>query len=163
VVGARRQGSIEATLLGSVSRAVVEHAPCSVLVARSITTRRLLLATDGSAPATFATSIVGAWPMFADARIRLVGVGEGERHFADEAAEYLAARGRQVQTEGRAGDVAMELVAAARSWPADLVVLGFSARPILHRLVLGTVARQVVDTVTSSVLVARPHRATDGE
>jgi nucleotide-binding universal stress UspA family protein len=189
VVGARRQGSIAATLLGSVSRAVVERASCSVLIARSTAIRRVLLATDGSLPARLATTIVGTWPMFAGARILLVGVGEGpplypgvvlndsERDSAyrdtvvtsadeatsavDEAVADLAARGRDVQAEIRVGEAATEVVSAAREWPADVVVQGAYAKPLLHRLILGSVARKVLDGVTCSVLVARPGPTSD--
>ena len=177
VVGARRQGSIAATLLGSVSRAVVERASCSVLVARSTAIRRILLATDGSPPARLATTIVGTWPMFAGARILLVGVSEGPQgagdrdtvatpadratSAVDEAIAVLAGRGRDVQADIRTGEAATEVVTAAREWPADLVVQGAYAKPLLHRLILGSVARKVLDGVTCSVLVARPGPTTD--
>ncbi len=190
VMGARHQGSIAATLLGSVSRAVVERARCSVLVARGTTPLRVLLATDGSGPARFATTIVGTWPLFTDSRILLVGVGDGpplypgvvlshgERSMAysdaiatsaddatsvvEEAVNDLTARGRQVQSEIRLGEAATQVVAAARDWPADMVVLGSNAKPLLHRLFLGTVARKVLDGVTCSVLVARQAPTLEG-
>lgn len=189
VVGARRQGSIAATLLGSVSRAVVERAPCSVLVARSTTARRLLLATDGSPPARYATTIVGTWPMFADAHIVLLGVGEAppdyprmvlsdsERRSAyrktiaastaevtatvEEAVDDLSARGRHVEAKIRLGEAATEIVAAAQEWPADMVVQGAHTQPLLERLLLGSVARKVLDGVACSVLIARPAPTAD--
>jgi nucleotide-binding universal stress UspA family protein len=187
VVGARRQGTLAATLLGSVSRSVVERASCSVLVARSTSARRLILAIDDSPPARFATMIVGTWPLFAGGRILLVGVGDaapsairsdGERPAAlhatttdatdepvsalQEAAAELTARGRQVQSDVRGGDVGTEAVAAAREWQADMVVVGSDPQPLLRRLVLGSVARRVLDGVTSSVFIARQAARTDG-
>ena len=165
------------------------HATCSVLVARSAAIGQVLLATDGSPPAQFATALVGSWPLFEDASIRIVGVGEapprspgaiiGDRDarlaYGDtiaasadeaglvvrEAAEKLAARGRRVTSAIRVGDVPTEVVAAAEEWPADLVVVGSSAQPLLQRLVLGSVARKVLDGVTSSVLIARPGLVSD--
>ena len=191
VLGARRRGPVAATLLGSVSRAVVERASCAVIVARSTTTRRLLLATDGSAPARAATRIVETWPLFAASRVRLVGVGDDppryagmvlsadQRHEAyrdtvedarsrtaaivDEAVRDLAAGGRVVETEIRLGEPASQVIEAARGWPADIVVVGSSAEPLLHRLLLGTVARKVLDGVASSVLVARAAPTADGQ
>jgi nucleotide-binding universal stress UspA family protein len=183
VVGARRQGSIAATLLGSVSRAVVEGASCSVLVARSVATRRLLLATDGSRQSQHATAMVATWPIFEDASVMLIGVGEAPSRYPNtvlsdeerreayrgtiadstsdansvvqEAADTLQATGRQVKSEVRLGEVAAEVIAAAREWPADMVVVGCNSEPLLRRLVLGSVARKVVDGVAASVLIAR--------
>jgi nucleotide-binding universal stress UspA family protein len=184
VVGARGQGSVAATLLGSVSRAVVENASCSVLVARGTATRRVLLATDGSTPAKLATTIVATWPMFATARILLVAVGEPPPRYprvvlghaewrsafrdtlatsaeracdiVEQAVKDLAAPGREVEIEVRLGEIDTEITAAALAWSTDIVVLGSNGRPLLHRLFLGSVARKVLDGVASSVLVARP-------
>ena len=189
IVGAHRQSSLTATLLGSVSRAVVERAGCSVLVARSATARRVLLATDGSSPARLATTILATSPMFASSVVRVVGVGppppryagvvlsEGERSEAyratiaaatDDAAmavgdavAALAARDRRVESELRLGDVAGQLLAAARDWPADMVVLGSGTTSTVKRLLLGSAARRVLDDVSSSVLIAREHATQD--
>lgn len=183
VVGARGQGSVAATLLGSVSRAVVENSSRSVLVARMPAARRVLLATDGSAPAASASGIVASWPIFANASILLVAVGrpsprypravlgqaEGRSAFrdtirastdeacnvAEQAAASLAAGDRDVEVEVRLGDVATEIVAAARAWSADMIVVGSNSRPLLHRLFVGSVARAVLDGAAASVLVAR--------
>ena len=187
VVGARGQGSLAAALLGSVSRAVVEKALCSVLVARGGVVRRVLVASDGSPPAEFATSVVGTWPMFAEASILLVAVGEpaprypravlGEGEWrlafreamvasgdqacdvAEQALARIQAGDGEIDVEIRFGDVAGEITASARTWPADMVVVGAHSRPLLHRLFLGSVARTVVDGVDASVLVARPPAA----
>lgn len=78
----------------------------------------------------------------------------------DEAVEQLAAAGRAVEVQVRLGDPATEVVAAAREWPADIVVIGSNGEPLLRRLLLGSVARKVLHAVPSSVLVARPHAAT---
>jgi len=184
VVGARGHGSLAAALLGSVSRAVVENASCSVLVARGGVAGRVLLATDGSAPAEFATGIVGTWPMFAGASVLVVAVGDPAPRYpravlsqgewrsafrdtitasgdhacdvAEQALARLPAGDRPIDVEIRFGDVGAEIVAAARAWPADVVVVGANSRPLLHRLFLGSVARTVLDGVDGSVLVARP-------
>jgi nucleotide-binding universal stress UspA family protein len=188
-VGARQQGAISATLLGSVSRAVVEDARCSVLVARDSTALRVLLATDGSPAARFATTIVATWPLFAEARITVLGVGESppsytglvlsdpeqEAAFADTiatssagahdtvkaAVQELAVTHQNVESAIRVGKPEREIVLAARRWPADMVVLGSDGASLLRRLVLGSVPRRVLDEVEASVLVARPPITTE--
>ena len=171
VVGARSQGSIAATLLGSVSRAVVENAACSVLVARASVVGRVLLATDGSPPARFATATIATWPMFDAARIQIVGMGDASGdaaasiHVSDvveAAVAELTAGGRRVEGDPRSGEVVAEVVSRARAWPADLVVIGSEGRtPLLRRLLLGSLAHTVLDGVGSSVLVARPGETID--
>jgi nucleotide-binding universal stress UspA family protein len=183
MVGAHRQSPLTATLLGSVSRAIVERAGCAVLVVRSASAGRVLLATDGSMLARLATSIVATSPMFASSTVRVVGVGSppprdsgvdlgedarSEAHGAtiaaatndaalavEHAVAALAAEGRRVESELRTGDAASQLVAAARDWPADMVVLGSGTTSTLRRLLLGSAARRVLDDVSASVLIAR--------
>jgi nucleotide-binding universal stress UspA family protein len=79
VVGAEGRGAIARALLGSVSQAVVTHAPCSVRVARSRTGRdasanlppRIVLGLDGSPNAAAALSAVSMrkWPAKTEVRV----------------------------------------------------------------------------------------------
>ncbi len=182
VVGARGQGSIAAAFLGSVSRSVVDDAPCSVLVARSPTVERLVLATDGEAAARYATGVVASWPAFASSSVLVVAVADQPPRYpravlsaeswrdafrdsinastdlaadvVEEAAGELT--GHEVEVEVRIGDVSAEIVAAANAWQADLVVLGSKHRPLLARLFTENVPRAVIDGLEVSVLVARP-------
>jgi nucleotide-binding universal stress UspA family protein len=66
-----------------------------------------------------------------------------------------ARRGAAGEGELRTGDAASQLVAAARDWPADMVVLGSGTTSTLRRLLLGSAARRVLDDVSASVLIAR--------
>jgi nucleotide-binding universal stress UspA family protein len=189
VVGARGQGSLAATLLGSVSRAVVEDAAASVLVVRRAALDRVLLSADGSPAARAATSVIADWPAFAASRVLVVAVGPGAPRYprsvldpetwrsafresitassdqacdhADTAATTLSSSGREVEVEVRLGDTAAEVSAAAREWPADLVVLGTGGRALLERLVMGSAPRRILDGVDASVLVVRVRDETD--
>jgi nucleotide-binding universal stress UspA family protein len=184
VLGARGQGAIASAILGSVSRAVVENASCSVLVGRRPSVQRVLLAMDGSAPARFATKIVATWPIFADSEVLLMavvepaprysravlGTAEWRETFRDtiassanhafdvveEALRDLDVAGRGADVDVRVGDVATEVAAVAREWPADLVTVGSGRRSFLQQLFVGSVPRNVLDSVEASVLVARP-------
>lgn len=189
VVGAREQGSVAAAILGSVSREVVDRAPCSVLVARQGAVSRVLVATDGSPAALLATTMVATWPLFRGLRTLVVGVGEAPPGYAgvvledaeeaypgtlahgldtarsavDAAVSRLTDPARDIQREVRLGDPAAEVIAAARGWAADLVAIGANSEPTLRRLVMGSVARRILDDVDASVLVARPRSIVDDD
>jgi nucleotide-binding universal stress UspA family protein len=77
------------------------------------------------------------------------------RRIAEDAATRLREAGHAIGVELRSGDAAAEVIAAAEAWPADLVVLGSRGRTGLARIVLGSVARNVVHGCSASVLVVR--------
>jgi nucleotide-binding universal stress UspA family protein len=170
-------------LLGSVSAEVVDHSTVPVLVARGHAIDRVILAWDGSEAAAAAAGLLGAWPIFGQSLVKVVCVADvrtpwwtgfpeagspetmtlyveaadGARRHADELlAEMtgrLRAEGLAVESERREGDAAAEVIAAARAWKANLVVLGTRGRTGVTRLVLGSVARNVVHHVPSSVMI----------
>jgi nucleotide-binding universal stress UspA family protein len=74
VVGGRGLGTAASALLGSVSAALVDHAPCPVLVVRRPSVSRILVATDGSRSAEAIPSVLLAWGAFKDAAIDVVTV-----------------------------------------------------------------------------------------
>ena len=185
IVGSRGHGTIASLLLGSVSSEVVDHAPCPVLVARGTTLSRVVFATDESPSAQAAEAILAQWPIFDGPPIRVVSVAdvvhpwttgiaptmyrqvldayaadmrqaklEQERAAADAAARLRDA-GRVVEAEMRDGDAAGEIIAVAKQRGADLIVLGTRGRTGLTRLLLGSVARNVLSGSPVSVLIVR--------
>jgi nucleotide-binding universal stress UspA family protein len=68
-----------------------------------------------------------------------------------------------LQTEAEYGlnGIAEAIAGAANEWDADLVVVGSVNRRGLERLVIGSVAEQLVPKVTASILVVRPRQSTD--
>jgi nucleotide-binding universal stress UspA family protein len=193
VAGSRGHGPIATLLLGSVSAEIVDHAPCPVLVARRPVAERVLLAADGSAFAAHAEAIVADWPMFEESEIRVVSVADVVRPWhtglapsmyrqvseaytrdlaqaktehdavARKAVDTLVAAGRRAHAELRVGDAAAEIVDEASSWGADLVVLGSRGLTGLSRIVLGSVARNVLQGTRSSVLIVHaPSDAREG-
>ena len=176
VTGTRGLGRLETIFAGSVAAAVVDAAPCPVLVARGPAVKQVLLATDGSASSAAATDIVARWPLFAEVPIDVLSVatavsqygdpptGAGMREavetarqqrIADSAARQLRDAGRRAVPHVRTGEAAAQIahVAAARS--VDLVVLGSRGRTGLTRTLLGSVARDVLSSARASVLVVR--------
>ncbi len=72
------------------------------------------------------------------------------------AAERLVASGRDADAKLRVGDAAAEIVEEASDWGADLVVVGSRGLTGLSRIVLGSVARNVLQGTGSSVLIVHP-------
>ena len=70
--------------------------------------------------------------------------------------ESVGAKGETIVADDAPGDA---IVAAARTLPAELVVVGTIGRTGLSRLALGSVAEAVVRSAPCSVLVMRLHRS----
>jgi nucleotide-binding universal stress UspA family protein len=185
VAGSRGHGPIASLVLGSVSAELVDHAPCPVLVARRPAATRVLFGADGSPSASHAEMLLTQWPIFDAATVRVVSVAEVVRPWhtglaptmyrqvieayskdlreakdnheaiARHAADRLEAAGRTADNKLRVGDAAAEIIEEASSWKADLVVLGSRGLTGLSRIVLGSVARNVLQGSESSVLIVR--------
>jgi nucleotide-binding universal stress UspA family protein len=183
VVGSHGRGALASAIVGSVAAEVVDHAPCPVLVARTDRVRRIVLADDGSPDADAAACLVSSG-LF-DAVVKVVsvahvvppltsGVAIGIRAAALEAhhAAVAAARGAHTQiadrgafrlramamdatAEVREGEPSEEIVRSADEFGADLIVVGTRGATGLKRLLLGSVARNVLYRAKCSVLIAR--------
>jgi nucleotide-binding universal stress UspA family protein len=168
-----------------VSAEVVDDAPCPVLVARQGRLSSVLVADDHSASARRALAVVESWPIFRAVPISVLSVseipvpltsgylaaGEGdlaawyqsrveydqEHRRADVAETVARLRARGLQADGRVeeGPAAATIVAVAERQDVDLIVVGSRGQTGLARLVLGSVARNVVHHSHSSVLVVR--------
>jgi nucleotide-binding universal stress UspA family protein len=185
VVGSRGHGTIESMLLGSVSAEVVDHAPSPVLVARGSRIERIVLGWDGSSCAARAVELLRTWPIFSGSLVRVVSVADVKipwwsgfpeagtpqlipvyadavnasrmQHeaLAREMTAQLQHSGLPAEAEQRDGDPATEILAAANDSEAVLIVMGTHGRTGLRRLVLGSVARNVLQHATCSVLIVR--------
>lgn len=70
-------------------------------------------------------------------------------------ASRAGTRGARVTTQLREGDAAPEIVRAAKSGRADLIVIGTHGRRGMSRFFLGSVAERVVRTATCPVMTVR--------
>jgi nucleotide-binding universal stress UspA family protein len=121
---------------------------------------RLIVAEDGSAGARVITDVLCRWRLLGGSSARVVSVSGADataRHhdWADGCAERLAACGIRADAEVRVGDPAHQIVEAAVEHDADLIITGSRGHSGLRRLLVGSVARNVVLHAPCSVLVMR--------
>lgn len=156
--------------LGSTASAVVRAAPCPVVtvhgglagdVARHparVHLRRLLVATDFSRAADAALRTASGLAVHLDATVRLVHVvaSSAERARAERrlAAQVHDLRQGSLEAEGRClgGEPVEVILAEAAAWQADLLAAGTSGRQGLQRLVLGSVAEELLRRAGCPVL-----------
>ncbi len=185
VVGNRGHGPIASMLLGSVAAAVTDHAPCPVLVSRRSVCAGVVFAEDGSSGAAEARRLLACWAPFRGLPVRVVSVAhvrvpflsgiapslveEARRLHEEMVTEARSAYGRlaaqsagdlrvaglAAESEVRSGDPAAEILAAARETGADLIVMGSRGQSGMQRLLLGSVARNVLLHADCSVLIRR--------
>jgi nucleotide-binding universal stress UspA family protein len=184
VTGSRGRGPLRSMLLGSVAAEVAGEAPCPVLVARRPSISHLVVATDGSPVARSIPERLAEWGVFAGMPADVVAVSIpdgpifetavslytlGDERLAtqrrelraryEQDAESMAAVlgeiGLPATSHLRAGDPAQEIIAVADDRDADLIVTGTRGLGGIDRLLLGSVARNVITHARCSVLVLR--------
>lgn len=150
----------------------------------SISTARILLATDGSREARLAAGVARDLADKTGSELHVVCVGEApmiyhpERHayhvrseshraevrrrLDEQVARITAAGGRVDQTHLRMGRPDEEIVAVAEETGAGVIVLGGRGLGGLRRALLGSVSDSVVRHAHCPVLVARGETDDDG-
>ncbi len=188
VMGSRGHGTIATMVLGSTAAEVVDHAPCPVLVARGSAIGTIAFADDGSASARRAERLLTSWPMFSGMHAFVVTVAElavpvaagftpglydqvlesytnsadeARREVSEEsstAANRLAAAGLIAEPVALEGDAAAELVRFSGARGIGTIVMGTRGHTGIARLILGSVARNVLLHAHCSVLIVREQR-----
>ena len=169
-------------MLGSVARAVVTTAPCTVQLVRDPgedrahtldSGRRVLLATDGSETSAAAARALAERPWPEGSEFRVVSVeepwalkpsrvrhDEQAREAVSSAEQVLASAGLKATGAVLSGNTKEAILAEARKWAADLIVVGSHGRRGFRRLQLGSVSEAVAMNAHCSVVVVRgPARA----
>ena len=178
IIRAHNRKDFRNRLLGSVAKTVVESAPCSVEVVRARDKAdggafRVLLATDGSSASIAASQAVAemSWPENTEVRVvsavnpliysveELGLTGDTATDHAHRAigsaVQELSRAPVKISAEVIAGRAARQIVARAKYWGADLIVLGTNERRGLSRLLLGSTSAAVAKRAHCSVRVIR--------
>ncbi len=131
---------------------------------------KILVAIDGNEPSTQALRAAQALAASRETVLRIVcAVADSEEADQQTSRKLLkqakAAVGTGVTVETRVlqaeaiyglNGIVEAIAGAANEWGADLVVVGSSHRRGLERLVIGSVAEQLVAKIDASILVVRP-------
>ena len=183
VVGAHGMSAAERILIGSVSRKVLNHATCSVRIARSSvnnhTSPRLVIGFDGSADANIAVQEVGrrVWPEQTQVRLvtavddtirtaiaaRIVKLEQwvtDDHHvwlsrMAESAAEQLRSARLEATCLITEGEPKRVLLETAEKWGAHCIFVGATGLRGLRRLLIGSVSSGVANAAACSVEVVR--------
>jgi nucleotide-binding universal stress UspA family protein len=160
-------------MLGSVARAVVTAAPCTVQIVRDQpegrahtlqTGRRVLLATDGSEISTMAAQAVAGRPWPDGSEFKVVSVEEPwtikssrlqPQEAVTSAEQVLASAGLKASGEVFSGNPKEIILEDAKKWNADLIVVGSHGRRGFKRFLLGSVSEAVAMNAHCSVVVVR--------
>jgi nucleotide-binding universal stress UspA family protein len=168
VMGRRGRRGLALLMVGDSTRKVIGFADCSVLVvprAAEIWQQRILLATDGSRHGERAAESAGQVAKIFGLPITVVSVlrprfDEVRRAEAqlevDRVREAVAHEGIEVDSVILEGaEPGAVIVDFARQRSADLIVMGSHGRTGIGRLLMGSVAEQVIGQATCSVLVVK--------
>lgn len=186
VVGSHGRSGLSRMLLGSVAERVARQAPCSVLVARPLSARGVVLvATDLSAASLPAIEAGAALARRRNAKLVVISVlewpgaesvawaalfgpipalpWEETRAARREAArriieQCLVAAGATGEVLLPDGSAATQIVRASEELGAELLVVGTHGRSGLERLALGSVAERAIRAAPCSVLAVRAPR-----
>lgn len=184
VVGDRGHSAIARLMLGSTAAAVADQAPCAVLVARASTIERIVLADDGSDAARLAGDFLAGSDLFTGSPVTVVTVARvddpilaglyGDPGLFDAAEAAVDTRQADLWLQGdetamrvgaptRAvrlrGQPAAEILRYADEANTNLIVLGTRGETGITRILLGSVARNVLLHASASILLVRPPAA----
>jgi len=175
VVGSKGLDALGRFMLGSVSTKLIHHATCPVLVVKSdaASLRRIALAIDGSSASAKAltfvltkfrpnrstgkgghapihVSVIHVMPFVKSPRLREAGYKVIER-----SVQKLIKAGFTAEPVYQLGNPSEEIMRAAATDHADLIVMGAKGLGAIARFLLGSVSTRVVQYANCSVLVVR--------
>ncbi|MFN0084054.1 MAG: universal stress protein [Blastocatellia bacterium] len=171
VINPLNRSEIRRVVWGSLSRSVVDHAPCSVRVARNTAEGesqglRLLVGYDGSRGAEMAVCEVALrqWPANTEARL-VAALATSSRDGAPErrqmlrvldiAAQFLRDAGLKASISLRGGQPRRVLLEVAGEWGAHCIFVGRNRHNTFSRKFLGSTSAAIASQALCSVEVVR--------
>lgn len=151
---------------GGIGRVVLawDGSACASVAADLLTRWQALFASSAIRVVSVA-DVVPEWTAVSDGHVEGGVLDDYDAHLlevrgehdklADDMASRLRSVGLDATAERRDGDPATEIVAAAKAWRAELIIVGTHGRSGLRRLLMGSVARNVLHHAACSVLVTR--------
>jgi len=160
-----RRGFLARLLLGEMVSKVVGHAPCSVLIApreARLWTQCVLAPIDPQAPDTRVVALAAAVARDCELPLTVVAVASADtpqaRHEAEATLEQAVraadAAGTRAEAQLRVGRAHEQILAAAGTTGAGLIVMGRDGETRPGRAWLGGVTQSVVGSTQLPVLVA---------
>lgn len=183
VMGSRGLSDIKGYLMGSVSRKVLVHAPCSVLTVKDPIPKlcRSLLAVDGSnaskraatflknyiRPSTLSLHVLSVVPNFLTdiapkvlSKSHLKALTQPFQIRAKELTvqyrEFFLKEGYEITTEVQSGDPKKVILNSLEKKKRHLAIMGTKGLTRPERFQMGSVSEWVAAYTASSVLVVRP-------
>jgi nucleotide-binding universal stress UspA family protein len=166
VMGSHGRGGVSLLTLGSTADEVVRSATAPVFVvsgrsnraSNAGTLRHALVGVDGSAAAALAVRFACEIARVEKARVTFCTVTdsvEKAKTFLDSAFAVAASFGIPAEVVTRTGSAAGEIVSAASSVDADVIVMGTHGREGIAHFVLGSVAEGVLAAAQVPVCTVR--------
>jgi nucleotide-binding universal stress UspA family protein len=173
VLGSRGRGGFLGLLLGSVSRACIEHAPCPVMIVRRepppLAGSTILVGHDGSPAARLALEWAVELSRAVQAKVIAAYVWQANAsevrpalhdRLVQEATASIEAWAAEISAEVQPieieGEPRMELVKLAERHDAGLLVVGRRGQGVIRALRMGSVASYLVTSSPIPVAVTPP-------
>ncbi len=179
VLGSRGRGGFLGLLLGSVSRACIEHAPCPVMIVRQqepppLAGSNILVGHDGSPSARLALEWAVELSRPMQAKVIAAYIWQANASEVRPALHDRLVKDATTSIEAWAGEVSadiqpveiegeprMELVKLAEHHDATLVVVGRRGQGVVRALRMGSVASYLVTSSPIPVAVTPPPAGRD--
>jgi nucleotide-binding universal stress UspA family protein len=120
--------------------------------------RRVLIAYGGSARAAEAMKQFVGLSLWPDVNLRIlacVAGDSGAEQLLNDAFIYCRQHGHEPELNCRSGSPSKGILAEAKEWDADLIVLGTSRRGVLSRAIFGTTALHVIRNADRPLFLGR--------
>ena len=155
--------------LGSVAERVVRGARCHVLISRKITGnlepyKHILVPVDGSEDAEYATQFAASIAHRSISKLTVCHVIQDPNKMpegmviVEKVMNIIKSKGITANSLIKEGKITEEILKSIDKDQIDLIVMGYSGRGSVSRLILGSVSEKVIRSASCSVFVVKSLR-----